>query len=238
MSSLAGHVLLARVLMPTLFLAAVATRAAAGPIEDFSSMPAGSCIDDGTTIGAWTFVYDGFGCTGFVSLKGNTVLLEQPQASTQPSETHAGLVIGPATAGDVTVQADMTTTRQLRTGSAPNAWEVGWLMWRFTDAQHFYYFAPKPNGWELGKADPAYPGSQRFLATGSSPQFPLGSWYRVRVVHTGATMEVYVNNLLITTFTDTESPYTSGRVGLYTEDAESYFHNVSVSGSVAKGKKK
>jgi len=52
--------------------------------------------------------------------------------------------------------------------------------------------------------------------------------YRVRVVQTGSTIQVYVNNLLITTFTDVESPYTSGRVGLYTEDAESYFDNVSV----------
>ena len=38
-----------------------------------------------------------------------------------------------------------------------------------------------------------------------------------------------MNNLLITTFTDEEHPYTSGRVGLYSEDAEVYFDNVSVS---------
>ncbi len=212
-------------------------RASAAPIEDFSHMPVGTCIDDGTAIGSWTFVYDGFGCSGFASLGGNTVLMEQPQAATLPDETHANLVVGPATIGDVTVQVDMSTTRQLRAGSAPNPWEVGWLLWRFTDAQHFYYFIPKPNGWELGKADPAYPGAQRFLATGSSPSFPLGSWYRVRVVHTGATIQVYVNDLLITTFTDTQSPYTSGRVALYTEDAESYFDNVSVT-TAAKGRKK
>ena len=215
-----------------------AAPAPAAPVQDFSSMPVDSCIDDGTAIGAWTFVYDGFGCTDFVSLNGNIVLIEQPRASAQPTETHAGLALGPATTGDVTVQVDMATTQQLRTGSAPNAWEVGWLLWRFTDSQHFYYFIPKPNGWELGKADPAYAGGQRFLATGDSPQFPLGSWYRVRVVQTGNTIQVYVNNLLITTFTDFESPYTSGRVGLYTEDAESYFDNVSVTGPVTRGKKK
>jgi len=210
----------------------------AAPVEDFSSMPRNTCIDDGTTIGAWTFFYDGFGCTGFVSLNGNTVLIEQPQAAADPSETHGGLALGPATMGDVTVQADMATTRQLRTGSAPNAWEVGWLLWHFTDSQHFYYVIPKPNGWELGKADPAYPGGQRFLATGDSPQFPIGPWYRVRVVQTGSTIQVYANNLLITTFTDFESPYTSGRVGLYTEDAESYFDNVTVTSPITRGRKK
>jgi hypothetical protein len=106
-------------------------------------MPVDSCIDDGTVIGAWTFVCDGFGCTGFVSLTGNIVLIELPQAAAQPTETHAGLALGPATVGDVTVQVDMATRRQLRTGSAPNAWEVGWLLWRFTDSQDFYYFIPK-----------------------------------------------------------------------------------------------
>jgi len=237
MRHLSIRIALAFTLTLTAILVLVPERASAAPIEDFSSMPVGMCIDDGTIIGSWTFVYDGFGCTGFASFGGNTVLMEQPQGATRPDETHANLVVGPATNGDVTLQADLSTTRQLRTGSDPNAWEVGWLLWRFTDAQRFYYFIPKPNGWELGKADPAYPGAQRFLATGSSPQFPLGSWYRVRIVQTGATMQVYVNNLLITTFTDTESPYTSGRVALYTEDAESYFDNVSVT-SAAKGKKK
>ena len=70
---------------------------------------------------------------------------------------------------------DMTTTlgtvRQVRNGPA-NPWEVAWLLWHYTDDQHFYSIVLKPNGWELGKEDPAYPGAQRFLATGApSPRF-------------------------------------------------------------------
>jgi hypothetical protein len=43
----------------------------------------------------------------------------------------------------------------------------------------------------------------------------------------------------ITTFTDYERPYSSGRVGLYSEDAEAYFDNVSITtDSRGKGKKK
>ena len=37
-----------------------------------------------------------------------------------------------------------------------------------------------------------------------------------------------VNGVLLTRFTDSERTYTSGRVGLYTEDAESYFDDVSL----------
>ena len=31
------------------------------------------------------------------------------------------------------------------------------MLWRFLDDNHFYYLVLKPNGWEIGKADPAYP---------------------------------------------------------------------------------
>ncbi len=207
-------------------------------------MPTGICMPDGYAIGAWQSVYNGYGCNAFVTSRSNTMLFEQPQPATSPAETHASLVTGPVATGDMTLEVSSSTTRQLRTGSAPNPWEVAWVLWHYSDNQHFYYFVAKPNGWELGKADPAYPGAQRFLATGSSPSFPIGPWYRVRIAQTGATIQVFVNNLLITTFTDEEHPYSSGRVGLYSEDAEVYFDNVSVSSATAvppgpgKGKKK
>jgi hypothetical protein len=211
--------------------------AAAAFVDDFSSMPTDVCLPDGTGIGAWTFVFDGYGCTGFVASNGNTMLVEQPMASVSPGETHGALVIGPSTSGDLTLEVATATTRQLRTGSAPNPWEVGWVLWQYTDTAHFYYVALKPNGWELGKADPAYPGSQRFLDTGSWPTFPVGPWYRVRVTQTGSTVEVFVDDFLITSFTDTERPYTAGRLGLYTEDAAVSFDNVAVTTSDAPPKR-
>ena len=231
------HTIARRILTAALLAVAAAPAYAGTIIEDFSAMPLGTCREDGTRIGAWTFVYDGYGCTAFVAPAGNTILLEQPAASAQMYETHASLALGPAATGDVTLQVDVATSRQLRTGSAPNPWEVGWVLWHYTDDVHFYYFIPKPNGWELGKADPAYSGAQRFLATGSSPQFPIGGWYRVRVAQSCRTIQVYVNDLPIATFTDSERPYSTGRIGLYTEDAESYFDNVSITTPPAKGKK-
>jgi hypothetical protein len=211
------------------------TLLAATLVEDFSRMPTGTCYPDGTVIGAWEFVYNGYGCNAFLSSNGNTMLLEQPRPSVTPDETHAALTLGPAFSGDFTLQVATATTRQLRTGSLPNPWEVGWVLWHYTDNLHFYYFIAKPNGWELGKEDPAYAGAQRFLATGSSPTFPIGSWYRIGIKQTGSTIEVFANDLLIATVTDGERPYSSGRLALYSEDAEVYFDNVALTTS---GKKK
>jgi hypothetical protein len=221
----------APVLVMSLTAAISATLLADTIFEDFSTMPVGTCYPDGSVIGAWQFVYNGYGCNAFVSPGSNTMLSEQPKASVQPAETHGALVVGPTITGDFTLQVSAATTRQLRTGSAPNPWEVAWVLWHYTDDVHFYYFVAKPNGWELGKEDPAYPGAQRFLATGSSPVFPIGPWYRVGVAQVGQTIQVFVNDLLIATVTDQERPYFSGRLGLYTEDAEAYFDNVSINAS-------
>lgn len=196
--------------------------------EDFSSRPVGLCHADGTIHGALRFVYDGLGCNGFLSLDGNTVLVVRPRAAISVDETHAGLATGPLVDGDVSVQVSLMTTRQLRIGAPPNPWEVGWVAWHYRDDAHFYYFVPKPNGWELGKTDPAYPGGQRFLAAGDEPAFPIGRWYRVAMTQTGTTMAVSVDGKPIVTFTDEERPYSAGRVALYTEDADVYFDDIEI----------
>lgn len=151
-----------------------------------------------------------------------------PKASTSPGETHSALMLSQAVfGGDFTFGASVLTDQQLRTGSAPNPWETAWVVWDYTDNDHFYYFALKTNGWELGKRDPACAGGQRFLATGSDLSFLLKTWYQVSVAQSGGTMTVSVDGREITSFTDTERPYASGQVGLYTEDARVYIDNVT-----------
>jgi len=206
--------------------------------EDFSEMTTGTCYPDGSLTGAWQFIFNGYGCNGFVSVSGNMMLFERPKASTTPDETHSALVVGPSIAGDFTLGLSTVTTRQLRAGSAPNPWEVGWVIWNYTDSDHCYYFIAKPNGWELGKRDPNYPGGQRFLATGSAPSYPIGTWYRIEVIQSGNTMKVALNDELVTTLTDRERPYSSGRIGMYSEDAETYFDDISVATGPGKGRKK
>lgn len=226
-----------RVLVGSLVLAAAVPVFAATFVDDFSSMPIDTCYTDGATAGAWRSIFDGYGCNATVYLNGNAVLMERPAISISPDETHGGLVAGPSVSGDLTLQVKATTSRQLRVNSAPQPWEVAWVLWHYTDNSHFYYFIPKPNGWELGKADPAYPGAQRFLATGATPAFAVGAWHQITVTQSGQTIQVSANGTPVVTFTDRERPYSSGRIALYSEDAEVYFDNVSVTTPTAKGKK-
>lgn len=210
--------------------------------DSFTNVVAGNpaaCVPDGQmATPSWLSVFNGYGCNGIIKLWDGNAAMVQPVASVTAGETHAGLIAGPIlakaidTKGNFTLEAAMKTQKQLRQGTTPNAWEVGWVLWDYADNTHFYYFIPKPNGWELGKGDPAYPGAQRFLATGSSPQYPIGKRYVVKVTQsaspTGTTMSVYVDNALLTTFTDNERPYSGGSIGFYTEDATVYFPSIVV----------
>ena len=102
------------------------------------------------------------------------------------------------------------------------------MLWHYTDDSHFYYFIPKPTGWELGKEDPAYPGAQRFLATGTDTRYPINRWYTVRVRQVANTMTVWVNGAQVVSFTDTERPYLLGAAGLYNEDSQVRFDSLTV----------
>jgi hypothetical protein len=154
-------------------------------------------------------------------------LVLSPLASHLPNETHAALVVSQAAFADVRFAAGVQTVQQLRTGSAPNPWESAWAVFDYTDNAHFYYVAFKPNGWELGKVDPAYSGGQRFLASGSSPSFAIGDEHSFDITQHGNTIAVSIDGVLVTTFTDSERPYLSGKVGFYTEDATAAFDNVT-----------
>ncbi len=152
----------------------------------------------------------------------------EPRPSMSPDETHAALIVSSKTfRGNVTFNGETFIDRQLRSGSAPNPWETAWLVWHYSDNDHFYYFALKTNGWELGKRDPAYPGGQRFLASGEDIRFTTGTWYGFHVAQRGATMTVALDGREIVTFTDREAAYTAGKLGLYSEDARVRLDQVS-----------
>jgi GH18 family chitinase len=197
-------------------------------INNFSSYTLNTCFIDGSTFGPWTSAFSGYGCTQVGTTGGKFWLDEAPAVSTAAALTHSALVLGPAFAAPITFSVNVYTNSQLRQNSAPNPWEVGWVIWDYADNNHFYSFMLQPNGWELNKEDPAYPGNQRFLASGTSPVFPIGAWYIVKIVQTQNVITVYVNGELITTFTDTQTPYTTGSIGLYDEDSDVRFENIAV----------
>lgn len=176
---------------------------------------------EGSRHGPWRVVFDGYGS---VRGPGDSPTLA-PASARSADITHAALVVTDATYADFTATAKVLTQRQLRRGG-PQAWEVGWFLWRYRDPNHFYAVALKPNGWEMSKQDPSYPGAQRFLASGQSPTFPVGATHSVSVTAVGPTITVAANGATLVSITDTERPYIDGALGLYTEDAEVTFSDV------------
>ncbi len=185
------------------------------------------CQAEGTQLGAWNVRYHGYGCVGPERLNGRTTLYMSPTEALVGNVTHAPLAVGPSHSERLTLTARFETLHHTRANDAPNPWEVAWLVWHLQDDEHFYYFIPKPNGWELGKRDPAYPGGQRFLATGNERLFPIGQIYDVTVQQRGTLMTVFVDGEQIVQFRDRERPYRSGRVALYSEDAAIRVHDVA-----------
>lgn len=198
--------------------------------DDFSGYSRNRCFTDGCSFGAWNIVWTGYGTVSVANNQHNlgpSYVELSPQVASADVIGSSTLIVGPTFSGPVTLETTLKTTRQLRTGRQADPWEVGWVLWNYTTNRNFYYFIPKPNGWELGKADPAYPGDQRFLATGTSPRFPIGQNYTVKITqNANNTIKVWVDGRLITTFTDRERPYTYGQIGLYTEVATVRYTNV------------
>ena len=147
-----------------------------------------------------------------------------PSVASADWDTHSALVTSNKTFTQTcnVITARQRTVKQLRTTTPANPWEVSWLVWDYKDNDHFTYLAVKPNGWELGKRDPAYLYGQRFLATGELTT-PIGQWRSLNVKRsstaTNSTTTVTMDGVKLTSFVDTQNVYKSGKVGMYTEDA-------------------
>ena len=184
----------------------------------FDGAPIGAPWLDATAFGHWYSLHDGFGRTQVEPAGAGRVLSLRTRQPASASETFSSLVRTRQAFGNVDFDVAVRTVAQLRQPHA-NPWEVGWLLWRYTDNTHFYSFIVKPNGWELAKQDSAYKGSQRFLAVSYAHSYPVGRQYRIRVRHVGATIIVWVDGVRIVRYTDRERPYSTGSIALYAEDA-------------------
>jgi hypothetical protein len=198
--------------------------------DNFNAIPLGATMTPGTATKGWMPQWNGYGSITRVSdVTASLDLL--PAAATAPSQTHSSLVTSVATFGSTDLTMNLRTVSQLRQGSPTNPWEVGWAIWHFTDNSHFYYLALKPNGWELGKEDPVYPGSQRFLATGSTG-FAVGTFHSVHINQVGNSISVAADGISLATFVDAERPYLNGSIGLYCEDSQVDFRSLSATGQI------
>jgi hypothetical protein len=198
--------------------------------EDFAKYATERCVRDHRRFGPWSVRSTGFGCVKVVSDAEGRRLSAESIPSTERGETHSILVTGPVFAPPLSYSLRVRTLKQTRTGSPPNEWETAWIVWGYSDPEHFYYFVPRPGGWELGKRDPAYKGGQRFLASGKEPSFPLGGWAEIRVAQDGdGRIEVWAGPRRVAKFVDEERPYSAGKIGFYGEDCAAEFAGVRAS---------
>ena len=239
MATLSAAVLVTTAIAAATVPASAATKASSKKIlvnEQFGSLDSDSTWTDGQTLGRWQVVFAGFGSVTRPATRPRSLRLS-PARAQSAGETHAALVVSRKSFANrcLDVRTRVIVREQLRAGSTPNPWETAWLVWDYLDNEHFSYLAIKTNGWELGKRDPAYPGGQRFLATGETPTTAAGQWRTARIKRTASadglrsTVRAFVGGVNVATFRDTERPYVSGKLGMYVEDATADFDKIVAS---------
>jgi hypothetical protein len=191
--------------------------------------------------GKWYSKYNGFGASGTIPVTplttiadtNNTVFYEEPKTSS-PNVTHAALTLTTETYEDVEMQLKVKTNKQLRQNSTPNPWEVAWIMWRFQDDWHHYYFIFKPNGVELGKKQNENQAEEQiFLYTANEPQLKINEWNTWRIKMSGNHIEIWLKVAdgswqSVVDYHDDTPIVGPGNIGLYTEDAHVQFDDVYI----------
>ena len=191
-------------------------------------------LKDGMTSpnGKWLDKWNGYGQAGVKTLSGNNIFYQIPKSSTKSSETHSGLVVSKQKFSDITLDIDMKTFKQLRQNSPPNKWEAAWVMWRWVDLYHHYYFVIKTNGIEFGKKDTSCNCEEQvFLKTGTSPKLQIGAWNHIKISSIGKHTTIWVGGAKVVDMDDpsyNSAKMSSGFIGLYTEDASVGFDNVYI----------
>jgi hypothetical protein len=191
--------------------------------------------------GKWFNKYNGFGVSGTVTTTSltatednNTVFYEEPKTSTRPNETHAALTLTTQTYEDLEMHLKVKTNKQLRQNSIPNPWEVAWIMWRYQDEWHHYYFIFKPNGIELGKKQNENQAEEQiFLYTANEPKLRIDEWNTWYIKISGNHIEIWLDMAdgsmqRVVNYHDNAPIGGPGNIGLYTEDAHVQFDDVYI----------
>ncbi|HJR46543.1 MAG TPA: family 16 glycoside hydrolase [Nitrososphaeraceae archaeon] len=191
--------------------------------------------------GKWFNKYNGFGVSGTVATTSltatednNTVFYEEPKTSTRPNETHAALTLTTQTYEDLEMHLKVKTNKQLRQNSIPNPWEVAWIMWRYQDEWHHYYFIFKPNGIELGKKQNENQAEEQiFLYTANEPKLRIDEWNTWYIKMSGNHIEIWLDMAdgsmqRVVNYHDNAPIVGPGNIGLYTEDAHVQFDDVYI----------
>jgi len=182
----------------------------------------------------WFSLWDGDGSMGVKQMHdGNNVLFLEPKPSTESTETRSALVLSALEYKDFVLSLDVMTERQLRQNTPPNPWEVAWIIWRWQDNTHFYYFNVAFDASEVGKYDGGQnPQNQKFLVSTETLTAVVGQWMHWDITVRGDHITVEVDGTRIFDFEDSSS-FDTGKLGLYTEDAAVVFDNIRITPTMA-----
>ena len=185
----------------------------------------------------WFNIYNGGGISGVrndLNDTDNNVFFMYPKIAKSASETYANLVTTTRNFSNFEMRVDVKTEKQLRENSSPNTWETAWVLFRYTDDFHYYWFVQSPSGIELGKKDcntctNTFYG-QEFLYTDEIPTLKLDEWSNWKISAIGNNITVSLNGTELVDFTDFDmSPQlASGSIGFYDEDAAVAFDNFGI----------
>lgn len=180
----------------------------------------------------WGYVvYDGYGTVKWDSKFLSLSL--SPKAATQPSETHSALVVSNGSFQQpYEASFSLKTTKQLRSGSAPNPWEVGWFVFGYKDTGKFKYLILKPNGYGVELGESLLNDQQNFLYTSPINQdnFSINTTYNIVLRAQDNVITVTVNGKQYAQYTMSPKDQLTadGQYGFYTEDASVVVSNIAV----------
>ena len=202
--------------------------------DDFSggnyTLPEGKISPDGK----WQNVYNGGGSSGVGISGGKHVFFIYPKVSTSLKQTSANLVISTSQFSNFNMDVNVKTAEQLRRNDPPNSWETAWILFRYTDTFHYYWFELNSGGVELGKKDCDHctdsVQGQIFLSTVEHPNLKVGDWSHWKITAVGNHIRLAINGTRVIDFVDHKMSdrLASGSIGLYTEDAYSEFNNLNI----------
>ncbi|MGB7956334.1 MAG: DUF1080 domain-containing protein [Candidatus Nitrosopolaris sp.] len=192
--------------------------------------------------GKWKAAYTGFGSMGVCCATPgitNNFFFEQPKASVYHNDTRASLATTTKAFSDFQMTLDMKTVMQLRQNTAPNPWETAWIFWHWTDNFHYYALVLKTNGFQIEKKDNNNHNdlAEIYLIDVSHPKVKLGQWQTITIRHEDSNsgtphIQVWVDGVKAADFVDDQIPnsykMSSGYLGLYNEDSNVNFDNVSL----------
>ncbi len=178
-----------------------------------------------------TIIYNGYGTVNW------DTKLEQltmtPKAATQTNETHAALVISKTSYQQpFQLSYTMKTTKQLRIGSTPNPWEVGWVVFGYKNDGKFKYLTLKPNGYGLELGESLLNDRQNFLYTSTLNKdfFPINKDYNVIINAQNNNITITINDKQYAQYSITNKDVLTvdGKYGFYTEDASVQVSNIKM----------